>query len=61
MAGHYPVGNGSMAHYNVGEPHNFTTGKYFHGHVNYLFCEDRIGFIGIIFVCSQLMCVEGEY
>ena len=33
----------------------------FHGCVNYLFYEDRIGFIGIIFVCSQLMCVEGEY
>ena len=26
-----------------------------------LFCEDATGFIGIISVCSLLMCVEGEY
>ena len=56
MAGHFPVGNGSMAH-SVGEPHNFTTGKYFHGCVNYLFYEDRIGFIGIIFVLFFCLCV----
>ena len=60
MAGKCPVGNASMGHH-VGEVHSFTTGKYFVGYVNYLFCEDEIGYFGVFsFVCSLILCVEGE-
>ena len=53
IAGNCPVGNASMGHH-VGEAYNFTKGEYFHGCVNYLFCEDRIGLLelSLFVLCS---------
>ena len=53
MASHLPVGNVSMAH-SVGEPHNYTTGKYFHGYV-ICFCFVRVSYLelfSVLFLCS---------
>ena len=52
VASHFPVGNVSVAH-SVGEPHNFTTRKYF----SWL-CQSEIGYLDIFSVLFLCSCVR---